>query len=62
MKRAIGSLLCIVAAFLIVGSVIGQEPDITAHKVQNWAFIGVLLVIGIPLSSGKKKSEDADQP
>jgi hypothetical protein len=50
MKRIIGSILCIVAVLLILGNVIGQKPDTTAHKVQNYALIGVLLAVGIPLS------------
>lgn len=54
MKKAIGSILCIVAVFLIVGSIVGQEADTTEQKIQNWAFIGLLLAVGVPLSSGKK--------
>ena len=55
MKKVIGSILCIVAIFLIFGHIVGRKPDSTAHKVQDWALIGVLLAIGIPLSAAKKK-------
>ena len=61
MKRVIGSILCILAVLLIVGKMVPQKPDTTAHKIQDWAVIGVLLAIGIPLSTAKKKPEGTDK-
>jgi hypothetical protein len=61
MKKFIGSILCIAAILLIFGNFVGQKRDNTAHKIQNWAVIGVLLAFGIPLSSGKKKSDGTER-
>jgi hypothetical protein len=61
MKKVIGSILCIVAILLIFGHIVGQKPDTAAQKIQDWAVIGVLLAIGIPLSTGKKKPEGTDK-
>ncbi len=58
MKRVIGSILCILAIFLIFGEIVPQKPDTAAHKIQDWAVIGVLLAIGIPMSGGKKKKQE----
>lgn len=58
MKRVIGSILCILAILLLVENIISPKPDTTAHKIQDWAFVGVLLAIGIALSSAKKKQGD----
>ncbi len=57
MKRAIGSILCIVAIVQIVSLSIGPKADTTAHRVQQWALVGVLLAIGIPLSAAKKPED-----
>ena len=57
MKRALGSLLCIVAIAQIVNLMIGPKVDTTAHRVQSWALVGVLLAIGIPLSAAKKPQD-----
>jgi hypothetical protein len=46
---------------LIFGKIVGQKPDTAAHKVQDWAVIGVLLAIEIPLPQGKKKPKDSDK-
>ena len=43
------------------GHIVGQKSDTPDHKAQDWALIGVLLAVGIPLSSGKKKSEGTDK-
>ena len=59
--KIIGSLLCIAAVGLIFGHIVGQKPDSAAHNIQDWAVIGVLLAIGIPLSQGKKKPKDTDK-
>ena len=61
MKRAIGSILCIVAILQIVSLSMGAIPDTTAHRVQQWALVGVLLAIGIPLSAGKKPQDSNKQ-
>lgn len=61
MKRAIGSILCLLAILRIVSLLIGPKPDATAHRVQDWAVVAVLLAIGIPLSAAKKKSDEADE-
>ena len=61
MKKVIGSILCFVAIVLILSHIIGQKPDITEHKIQDWAVIGVLLAIGIPLSTVKKKPESTNK-
>jgi hypothetical protein len=62
MKRAVGSILCIVAILGIVGLMIGPPADTTAHLVQHWAAIGVFLAIGLALSAGKKpQSSGADE-
>jgi len=58
MKRIIGSILCILAILLIFGKIVPQKPDTAAHKIQDWAVIGVLLAIGIPLSAAKKKNPE----
>ena len=60
MKKAIGSILCVVAILLVIGKIIPSKPETTAHKVQDWAVIGVLLAIGIPLSQAKKKSKESN--
>ena len=61
MKKAIGSILCILAVLLILGTLVGQnKADTKAQKIQNWAAIGVLLAIGIPLSSGRGKRGETD--
>jgi uncharacterized membrane protein YbjE (DUF340 family) len=57
MKKVFGSLLCVAAIGLMFGHIVGQKSDTPAHNAQDWALIGVLLAVGIPLSSGKKKSE-----
>jgi hypothetical protein len=55
MKKAIGSILCILAILRIVSlTVLPQEPDTTAHRVQDWALVAVFLTIGIALSAAKK--------
>jgi hypothetical protein len=59
MKRAIGSILCILAVLRIVSFAIGPPADTKAHRIQDWALVGVLLAIGIPLSSAKGKQADA---
>jgi hypothetical protein len=62
MKRVIGSILCILAILLIFGEIVPHKPDTVTQKIQDWAAIGVLLAIGIPLSGGKKRnSEDTDK-
>ena len=62
MKRVLGSILCIVAILLIFGQIVPQpKPETTTQKIQDWAMIGVLLAIGIPLSSARKKTEDTDK-
>jgi len=57
MKKAVGSLLCIVAIIRVFSLVIGPPADTTAHRVQDWALVAVLLAIGIPLSSGRKQQD-----
>ena len=57
MKRVIGSILCFAAIMLIFVQIVGQKPESKSHKVQDWAVIGVLLAIGIALSTAKKKPE-----
>jgi len=57
MKKAIGSIICIVAILQIVSLMIGPKVDTTAHRVQRWALVGVLLAIGIPLSAAKKPQD-----
>lgn len=59
--KIIGSLLCIAAILLGFSLGFGQKPDTTEHKIQDWAVFGVLLVIGIALSQGKKKPKDTDK-
>jgi len=59
MKRAIGSILCVVAILLVFGKIVRQKAGTTAQNVQDWAVIGVLLAIGIPLSQGKKEPTDS---
>ena len=61
MKKVIGSILCLVAIVLILSLIVGQKPDTTEHKIQDWAVIGVLLAIGIQLSTAKKKPESTDK-
>ena len=58
MKRAIGSVLCILAMLRIVSLINGPPADTTAHRVQDWALVGVFLTIGIALSSVKKKPDN----
>jgi hypothetical protein len=60
MKRAIGSILCILAILRIMSlTVLPQKADTTAHRIQDWAMVAVLLAIGIPLSAAKKKPSDS---
>lgn len=61
MKKVFGSLLCIAAIGLMFNHIVGQKPDTAAHNAQDWALVGVLLAVGIPLSSGKKKSEETKE-
>jgi uncharacterized membrane protein YbjE (DUF340 family) len=61
MKKVIGSILCIVAILLAFGHIVGQKSDTAAHNIQDWALIGVLLAIGVALSTGKKKPEGTDK-
>ena len=58
MKKAIGSILCVLAILRIFSlTVMPDKAETTAHRVQDWALVGVFLAIGIPLSTGKKKSD-----
>ena len=59
MKKTIGSILCLVAILRIVGLILGPKADTTAHRVQDWAFVAVLLSIGVPLSAAKKATHDS---
>jgi hypothetical protein len=61
MKKAIGSILCILAILRIINLSLGPKADTTAHRVQDWALVGVLLAIGIPLSSTKKMPPDSSK-
>ena len=62
MKRVIGSILCVAAILLIAGKIIPQkQAESTTEKIQDWAVISVLLAIGIPLSSAKKKPNGSDK-
>lgn len=55
MKKAIGSILCILAVLRIVSlTALPQNADTASHQVQDWAFVAVLLAIGVALSAGKK--------
>ncbi len=55
MKKTIGSILCILAIIRILSlTVLPQKPDTTAHRVQDWALVAVLLAAGIPLSAARK--------
>ena len=59
MKKAIGSILCILAILRIVSLIIlPQKTDTTANRIQDWALVAVLLAIGIPLSA---KPQDSDE-
>ncbi len=51
----LGSILCVVAALGIVGLLIGPPPDTSAHKIQNLAFVAVILSIGLALSASRGK-------
>ena len=62
MKKAIGSILCLVAILRIVSLILGPKADTTAHRVQDWALVAVLLAIGVPLSSAKKTPQDSSKP
>jgi hypothetical protein len=59
--KILGSILCIMAVLLMLGHIVDQKPETSAHKIQDWALIGVLLAIGLPLSQGKKKPKDTDK-
>jgi hypothetical protein len=59
MKRAIGSLLCIFAILRIISLLAGAKAESGAHLIQDWAVVGVLLAIGVKLSSAKTKSDEA---
>jgi len=61
MKRAIGSILCILAVLRIVTLIAGPAADTTAHRIQDWALVAVMLAIGIPLSLAKTKQADAEK-
>ena len=66
MKKAIGTILCVLGILLIVVKVIpgGKKPgppEPRADQIQDWAVIGVLLAIGVPLSQGKKKPQDTEK-
>jgi uncharacterized membrane protein YbjE (DUF340 family) len=61
MKKVFGSLLCVVAIGLMFGHIVGQKSDTAAHNAQDWALVGVLLAVGIPLSSGKKKPKSNEE-
>jgi len=50
-----------VAIAQIVNLMIGPKVDTTAHRVQSWALVGVLLAIGIPLSAAKKPQDSNKQ-
>jgi hypothetical protein len=55
MKKAVGIILCLLAILRILSlAIIPQKPATTAHRVQDWALVAVLLAIGIPLSAAKK--------
>lgn len=60
MKKGIGTVLCILAILQIASLIIVPKADTTAHRVQDWALVGVLLAVGIPLSQGKKKPTGTD--
>jgi hypothetical protein len=60
MRKAIGSILCIFAILRIVSlTILPRNPDTTAHRVQDWALVAVLLAIGVPLSAAKPKPKDS---
>ena len=63
MKKVIGSILCIAAIGLIIGSLSGPKTSTATseQKIQNWAAVGVLLTIGIALSASKNsEASDSD--
>ena len=61
MKKAIGSILCILAILRIVSlTILPQKADTTSHRVQDWALVAVLLAIGVSLSA-TKKPQDSDK-
>jgi uncharacterized membrane protein YbjE (DUF340 family) len=53
-------ILCIAAIGLAFGHATGPMLD-PAQSIQQWALFGVLLVVGLPLSQGKKKPADTDK-
>ena len=61
MKRAFGSVLCFIAIIRIYSLMIAPPPDTPAHRYQDWAVVGVILAIGVPLSMAKKKAVDSEK-
>jgi len=58
MKKAIGTILCILAILRIVSlTILPQKPDTTSNRIQDWALVAVLLTIGISLSATKKPQD-----
>jgi hypothetical protein len=56
MKRAIGSILCILGVLTGVGHFVGQKPEDSGKSAQDWAVTAVFLTIGLALSNSKKKT------
>ena len=58
MKKIIGIILCVVAIMFIFGRAFDPKPEAIEAKIQDWALIAVLLMVGVALSHAKKKPED----
>ena len=56
MKRAIGSILCILGILSGVGNFTFHKPQNSEQIAQNWAVTAVFLIIGLALSNSKKKT------
>jgi hypothetical protein len=61
MKRTVGSILCVLAILQIISLAVSPKEETTAHLIQRWALVGVMLAMGIPLSAASKKPESSDK-
>lgn len=54
MKKTLGNVLCLLAAVRIASFFTMPSHDTQSHQIQDWAFAGVLLTVGLALSASKE--------
>jgi hypothetical protein len=58
LKKTIGAILCLLAVFVIAGTLVGWQSEPPRRKIQSGLLVAVLLTIGISLSTAKAKPSD----